>query len=130
MYSCLKRCDSEVSCETASKKLKLSESTPEVEAGSTQDNDKDSVPYAIHVKPVGVSKAESATLVHLGDVSHITAHTEKEYVSNTDTISHNSPKGKVKKKKKKKKREDTEVVTTDPTSTTSTPDHLRCEAHC
>ena len=134
---CLKRSDDEIPYETAPKKLKLSEYT--AEAGSTkefQDNDRDAVPIAVHVKPVDVPKAvESPVWVHCRDASYgdgsygdgsygdSTAQTEKEHVTNTS--SHRSSRDKVKKKKKKKKRDDTEVVNTDPTSTTSTPDHLR-----
>ena len=47
----------------------------------------------------------------------------------SDTCSHMTPPDKIshhgKKKKKKKKKDDVEVIANDPTSTTSTPDHLR-----
>lgn len=135
----VKRPDAEKSYEVASKKLKLSESVLTTSSGTrptkeTEDCDVDSAPYAVHVKPVDVKPVDVPSAVQAlqpASVRHSALYvddqereTKQEY-DNTSTNNRHASKDKVKKKKKKKKKEDIEVVTTDPTSTTSTPDHLR-----
>ena len=70
-----------------------------------------------------VSKVDVSSVTQLepGSVQYATLHVNKK-----EKEEFHGPKIKM-KKKRKKKREDVEVIATDPTSTTSTPDHLRWE---
>lgn len=116
-FICLfQRPNGEQQYEKPSKKIKLSQ--PISDAPPLKH-----VPSIPNEARDDVAKADVSSVMHLepGPVQYTTLH-----VSKKEKEEFTGPNSKIKvKKKKKKKREDVEVVATDPTSTTSTPDHLR-----
>lgn len=115
----MKRPDSEKQYEVASKKLKLSQSASESEARLLISTKETQSSFTDSSKPVDVPSVAQPVSGPC-DALPVDGNTQSREGANN----HHSTKSKVKKKKKRKK-EDLEVVATDPTSTTSTPDHLR-----